>query len=153
LKVSQKKKENVQGNKGKAKEESRYPRTRNVKNYFDYLFYYTMCEQDDLKTFDETMKHEDSTLWKEAMKVEFQSMIKNKVWILNSLENQKIIKNKVFRTKRNTVGDVKYEACLVAKGFTQEYGVDYYETFSPVVRNSSIRLNMFRTAWVVYAPR
>ena len=28
---------------------------------------------------------------------------------------------------------------LIAKGFTQEYGIDYEETFTPVARISSIR--------------
>ena len=32
-----------------------------------------------------------------------------------------------------------YKACLVAQGFSQKYGLDYDETFSPVVRPESIR--------------
>ncbi|KAL0363865.1 UNVERIFIED_CONTAM: Retrovirus-related Pol polyprotein from transposon RE2 [Sesamum angustifolium] len=34
----------------------------------------------------------------------------------------------------------RYKACLVAKGFTQTYGVDYFETFSPVASLNSIRV-------------
>ena len=34
----------------------------------------------------------------------------------------------------------KYEARLVAKGFTQQKGVDFFDTYSPVARISSIRI-------------
>ena len=44
----------------------------------------------------------------------------------------------VLHMKKNAVGEIeKYKACLVAKGFTQIYGIDYYETYAPVARLSS----------------
>ena len=57
-------------------------------------------------------------------------------WILVSLpKNRNVIKCKwVFTVK----ADGRYKAQVVAKGFTQECGIDYEETFSPVSRYESI---------------
>ena len=43
-----------------------------------------------------------------------------------------------IKTRSDDTAD-RYKAYLVARGFTQEYGIDYEETFSPVARLSSIR--------------
>jgi hypothetical protein len=46
-----------------------------------------------------------------------------------------------YRIKKNVDGTIdKYKACLVAKGFKQRYGIDYEETFNPVVNSATIRL-------------
>lgn len=50
---------------------TRYPkRNRSAENYSDYMLYQTTCEPSDPKTLEEAMKRDDSTQWKEAMKVE-----------------------------------------------------------------------------------
>lgn len=49
----------------------------------------------------------------------------------------------VYKVKSNPDGSVqKYKARLVAQGFAQQQGVNYFETYSPVVKCSTIRLLM-----------
>ena len=47
----------------------------------------------------------------------------------------------IFKRKYNSDGSIyKYKARLVAKGFTQEPNIDFFYTFAPVTRISSIRI-------------
>lgn len=47
----------------------------------------------------------------------------------------------MFKIKRDSDGNVtRFKARLVAKSFTQKYRIDYCETFSPVIRSSTLRI-------------
>lgn len=91
----------------------------------------------------EIEKRGDAEHWKRAMKEEIDSLIENETWTLMKLPpNRKAIKSKwVFKTKRDASGNtVRHKARLVAKGYSQRPGIDYDETYAPVVRYTSIRL-------------
>lgn len=81
--------------------------------------------------------------WKSAMQDEFLALISHNTWSLVPLPpNRKAIGCKwVYCIKENPDGSVhKYKARLVAKGFNKQFGSDYNETFSPVVKPVDIRL-------------
>jgi transposase InsO family protein len=103
----------------------------------------------DPDTLQEVHDRRDKEKWLEAMKNEYSSLIENKTWELCELPaGKKLIDTKwVFKTKRDNDGNViRFKARMVAKGFIQKFGVDYEETYSPVVRYTSIR---FLTALAV----
>ena len=74
--------------------------------------------------------------------MEMDSLHGNQVWDLVELpKERKIVGSKwVFKEKLGADGTTeRYKARLVAQGFSQQYGLDYDETFSPVVRSESVR--------------
>src|SRR3954465_15401842 len=95
----------------------------------------------NLRTTKKQWKDPESEKWPEAMKSEIDSMYTNKVWTLVDIpKDRKAVENKwIFKKKTNTDGKVfVYKARLVVKGFRQNQGVDYEETFSHVAMIKSI---------------
>nr|KYP51497.1 Retrovirus-related Pol polyprotein from transposon TNT 1-94 [Cajanus cajan] len=81
--------------------------------------------------------------WLAAMQAEITALHANRTWTLVELPSGRkpIGCRWVFRLKENPDGSInKYKARLVAKGFHQQPGVDFSETFSPVVKPVTIRI-------------
>ena len=99
-------------------------------------------DQREPTTVKEALGSSNKEKWQEAMEREMTSLFENDVWDLVDLPTgRKTIGSKwVFKEKLGPDGQTeRLKARLVAQGYTQRYGQDYDETFSPVVRPESIR--------------
>jgi hypothetical protein len=109
---------------------SRYP-------FFNYSFVLTESEPSCYS------KVASDPRWQAAMSAEFDALTSNNTWTLCPCPpNQHVIHCKwVYKIKRKVDGFVdRFKAHLVAKGFKQQVGIDYTETFSPVIKPATIRL-------------
>ncbi len=102
----------------------------------------TIAFSEEPQIVEKTLNGEDAKKWEIAMQEEYDSLVVNNTWSLVQLpKGRKPISCKwMFQIKHGVDGGVeRYKARLVARGFTQTFGMDYNETFAPVVKFVSIR--------------
>jgi hypothetical protein len=117
--------------------------TRRDKTYSDGTVRYDPSRR---AFFAAPVSHHDAlceSKWSVAMSAEFDALSQTKTWTLVPRPPDiNIVGSKwIFKTKHHPDGSIdKHKACLVARGFTQQHGIDYGDTFSPVVKTQTIRL-------------
>ncbi|KAD3641550.1 hypothetical protein E3N88_30774 [Mikania micrantha] len=81
--------------------------------------------------------------WRSAMNDEMSALMKNETWdLVPKPEGVNCISCKwVYKLKFKSDGSIdRYKARLVARGFNQQLGLDYEETFSPVAKLTTVRV-------------
>ena len=94
-------------------------------------------------TIEEAKMRPDWLKWEEVINAELKSLDDARTWnMVERPKNTNVVSCKwVFKIKKNAAGEIdKYKARLVAHGFTQQYGVNYHETYALVAWLALLRL-------------
>jgi hypothetical protein len=86
---------------------------------------------------------ENAEHWKEAMKEEYNSLMKNQTWILAKLPPGRIALNHKWIGKYKPAYpgvEERWKARLTVVGTRQQYKIDFNETFAPVPKQSAIKI-------------
>src|SRR5436190_9749061 len=116
-------------------------RQRTTKSFGDDFIVYLV--DDTPRTIAEAYSSQDTDYWKEVVRSEMDSIMANGTWEINDRPyGCKPVGCKwVFKKKLRPDGIIdKYKARLVVKGYTQKEGEDFFDTYSPVARLTTIRV-------------
>ena len=105
-------------------------------------FYGERCNVTDIKEPKSVSEAQTNQKWLNATEKEIGSLHDNNVWELVELpaDRKEVGSKWVFKVKMNSNGSIeRYKACLLAQGYSEQEGLDYDETFSPVMRFESVR--------------
>ena len=110
-----------------------------IDDIFSFAIATEIIKDDDIepRSVDECKQRHDWPKWKDAIQAELNSLEKRSVFgpVVETPPNVKPVGYKwVFTRKRNEKNEIaRYKARLVAQGFSQRPGIDYEETYSPVM--------------------
>jgi hypothetical protein len=114
---------------------------------FKVAFNITRSNDDEIEpqTVEECQCRNDLPMWKEAIQAELNSLVKREVFgpVVQKLEGVMPVGYKwVFVRKRNEKYEImRYKVRLVAQGFSQRLGIDYEETYAPVMEAITFRFS------------
>ena len=94
-------------------------------------------------TLEQAKARKDWPRWLDAIQSELASINKNQVWsLVDPPRGKRILSSKwVFTIKRNTEGVIqKHKARLVVRGFMQQEGIDFVDSFAPTSKHTTMRL-------------
>lgn len=100
-------------------------------------------KREDPATAKEALSGPSKDKWKESMIEEIQNLVRNDTWDFVKLpKGKRLIKSKwIFKTKYDDEGDiVRLKSRLVALGYSQKPGLDYHQTYAPVVQKKTMRI-------------
>jgi len=94
------------------------------------------------KSYQEAVTGPQGNEWKKGIQEEMNSLNKMKTWDLVELpKGRRALGSKwVLTIKDRADGTKRYKARLVVKGYMQEEGIDYQETFAPVIKIQTLRI-------------
>ncbi|GKD31481.1 ribonuclease H-like domain-containing protein, partial [Tanacetum coccineum] len=107
-------------------------------NTSNYCFSINLNKSSEPTSYFKVVKNPN---WIEVMNNEIEALNRNNTWTIRDLpKGRKAVGAKLWKIKYKSTGEIKrYKARVVAKGFSQREGFDYLETFSHVVKMSTVR--------------
>lgn len=98
---------------------------------------------DDIPSkYHEAVRSQFAEEWEQAMKTEMDSMKENNTWTLvEAPKKANIVGSRLYALKTGSDGAItRFKARLVAQGYSPQYGIDYLETYSPVISMTGLRI-------------
>ena len=130
---------------GSAETEGEHDSVQKFKEAYCQLveLYTSISLPNEPKSYKDAKSSDNASKWDLAMKEEIDTLEKRGTWeVVDRPANKPVVSCKwVYKLKINSAGEIAhYKARLVARGFSQTYGVDYKETFTPVTHLETLRL-------------
>jgi hypothetical protein len=141
--------------KKKEMESSIHPKPTNntnteATNLGNLAYLASLTSSDDVpNSYKEAINSLDADKWQEGMEQEIDMLTRWKTWELVELPPGRRVTGSrwTYELKRGPNGEVnRHKARLVAQGFSQIYGLDFDDTFSPTVRLDTLRVLLHLSA-------